>query len=90
LLELAVRLEDDERDALVEIVPQIGADLLICALGIARDALEVAFVLGVVINFEVIRLVDVPLELVVVDPVLAVVRRELGLRVDGAALGVEM
>ena len=84
LLELAVRLEDDERHALVEIVPQVRADLLIRALGVARDALEVALVLGVVVDLEVVGLVDVPLELVVMDLVLAVVRRELRLRVDGA------
>ena len=90
LLELAVRLEDDERHALVEIVPQVRADLLVRALGVARDPLEVPLVLGVVVDLEVVGLVDVPVELVVMDLVLAVVRRELRLRVDGAALRVEL
>ena len=67
LLELAVRLEDDERHALVEVVPQVRADLLIRALGVARDAREVLLVFRVVVNLEVVGLVDVPLELVVVD-----------------------
>ena len=89
LLELAVRLEDDERHALVEVVPQVRADLLIRALGVARDPLEVPLVFGVVVDLEVVGLVDVPLELVVVDLVLAVIRRHLRLRVDGAALRVE-
>ena len=61
---------------------QVGADLLIRALGVARDALEMLLVFGVVVDLEVIGLVDVPVELVVVDLVLAVVRRELRLRVD--------
>ena len=90
LLELAVRLEEDERDALVEVVLQIRADLLIRALGVAGDPLEVLLVLRVVVDLEVVGLVDVPLELVVVDVVLAVVRRHLRLRVDGAALRVEL
>ncbi len=85
LLELAVRLEDDERNALVEIVPQVRADLLIGALGVAGDPLEVPFVFRVVIDLEVVGLVDVPVELVVMDLVLAVVRRELRLRIHGAA-----
>ena len=90
LLELAVRLEDDERHALIEVVPQVRADLLVRALGVARHPFEVPLVLGVVVDLEVVRLVDVPLELVVVNSVLAVVRRHLRLRVDGAALRVEL
>ena len=90
LFEFAVRLEDDERDALVEIVPQIRADLLIRALGVAGDPLEVPLVFRVVVNLEMVGLINMPLELVVVDLVLAVVRRDLRLRVDGAALRVEL
>src|SRR5262249_49811900 len=55
-------------------------DLLIRALRVARDPLEVRFERGVVINFEVVRRVDVPLELVVVRVVLAEIRHHRGLR----------
>ena len=79
LLELAVRLEDDERHERRQVMPQIGADLLIGALGIARHALEMLLQVRVVIDLEVVGRVDVPVELVVLDPVLAVVRNERAL-----------
>ncbi len=90
LLELAVRLENDERHPLIEVVPQIGADMLVRALRVARDARQVLLVFRVVVDLEVLRLVDVPLELVVVDQVLAVVRSELRLRVHAGARRAEM
>ncbi len=85
LLELAVGLENDERHALGEVVPQVGADLLVGALRVARDPRQVLLVFGIEVDFEVVRLVRMPLELVVVNLVLAVVRRELGLLVNGGA-----
>ena len=84
LLELGLGLEQDERHLGAEVVLQLGADVLIRALGVAGDALEVLFELRVVVDLEMIRRVDVPLEVVVADPVLAEVgherrlRRELG------------
>ena len=80
LLELALRLVEDERDFEGEVVLQIGADLLIRALGVGGDALEVLLDFRVVINLEVVGLIDVPLEIVVPDPVLAEVRHERRLR----------
>ena len=74
LLELALGLVEDERNLEGEVVLQVGADLLVCALGVARDALEMLFDLRVVIDLEVVGRVDVPLEIVVPDPVLAEVR----------------
>ena len=80
LLELAVRLEQHQRHFEGEIVFEIGADLLIRALGVAGDALQVLLDLGVVINLEVIGGVDHPLELVVVDVVLAEIGDQRRLR----------
>ena len=80
LLELAVRLEQDQRHLERQVVLEVGADLLVRALGVAGDALEVLLELGVVIDLEVVGRVDVPLELVVVDVVLAEVRHERRLR----------
>ena len=63
-----------------QVVLQLAADVLIGALGVTRDPLEVRLELRVVVDLEVVRLVDVPLELVVVHPVLAEVRDERRLR----------
>ena len=91
LLELAVRLEDDEGNEVREVVRQVGADLGVRALGVAGDALEVLLDVGVVEDLEVVGGVDVPLEVVVLDPVLAVVGEELGRglghRIGGPAEG---
>ena len=59
---------------------QVGANLLIGAFRVAGDALEVLLDVGVVVNLEVVGGVDVPLEVVVVDVVLAEVgnKRRLG------------
>ena len=76
LLELGAGLEDDQRNLEGEIVLQVGADLLVCALGVAGDALQVLLGLGVVVNLEMIGRVDVPPEIVVADLVLAVVREK--------------
>ena len=84
LLELAVRLEQDHRHFVGQVVLQIRADLLIGALRVAGDALEVLLQRRVVVDFEVVGGVDEPLELVVVDVVLAEVRHHLRLR--GGAL----
>ena len=78
LLELAVRLEDDEGNEVGEVVGQVGADLGVRALGVAGDALQVLLHLGVVEDLEVLGRVDVPLKVVVLDTVLAVVGEELG------------
>ena len=80
LLELAVRLEQDQLHFEGQVVLQIGADLLIRAFRVAGDARQVLFELRVVVDLEVVRLVDVPLEVVVVDSVLPVVRDERRLR----------
>ena len=63
-----------------QVVLQVGADLLVGAFGVAGDPLEVLFELGVVVDLEVVGRVDVPVELVVVDVVLAEVRDERRLR----------
>ena len=75
-----LRLEQDERNLEGEVVLQLGADVLVRALGVTRDALEVRLDLGVVVDLEVIGLVGVPVELVVADRVLPVVRDVAGLR----------
>ena len=63
-----------------EVVLQVRADLLVGALGVAGDAFEVRLDLRVVVDLEVVGRVDVPLEVVVPDPVLAEIRhvRRLG------------
>ena len=80
LLELAVGLEEDELHLERQVVLQVGADLLVRALGVARHALEVLLELGVVVDLEMVRRVDVPVELVVVDVVLPEVGDERRLR----------
>ncbi len=80
LLELGLRLEEDQRHLGAEVVLQLGADVLIGALGVAGDALEVLLELRVVVDLEVIGRVDVPLEVVVADPVLPEIRHEWRLR----------
>ena len=87
LLELALRLEDEQRDLLGEVVLQFGTELLVGALGVAGDALEVLFGLGVVVDLEVVGRVDRPSERVVSDLVLAEVRHKRGLRCDGGGPG---
>jgi hypothetical protein len=84
LLELAVRLEQDQLHLEREVVLQVGADLLIGAFGVAGDPLEVRLQRGVVQDFEMVGGVDEPLELVVMRVVLAEVghHRRLG-RGDG-------
>ena len=74
LLELAARLEEDQRNLEREVVLQVGADLLIRAFGVAGDPLEMLLDLGVVVDLEMIGRVDVPPEVVVPDLVLAEVR----------------
>ena len=80
LLEFALGLVEDERNFEGQVVLQVGADLLIRAFRVAGDAFEMLLDLGVVVDLEVVRRVDVPLEVVVPDPVLAVVRHERRLR----------
>ncbi len=86
LLELAVGLEEDHRHLGREVVVQVRADLLIRAFRVAGDALQMLFELRVVVDLEMIRLVHLPLEGVVVDVVLAVVRDEPCLRGGGHGL----
>ena len=80
LLELAVRLENDQRDLEREVVFQVGADVLIGAFRVARHTLEVLLDLGIVVNLEVVRRIDVPVETVVVNIVLAEIRNKWRLR----------
>ncbi len=74
LLEFAVRLEQDQLDLRRELFLQIRADLLIRAFGITRHALQMLLHFRVVVDFEVVGRVDLPLERVVVDVVLPEVR----------------
>ena len=75
-----IYMNNRSTDKMREIVLEIGADLLVRALGVARDAFEVRFDLGVVVDLEVVGRVDVPLEIGVADLVLAVVGDVRGLR----------
>jgi len=61
-------------------VLEVGADLLVGALGVAGDALDVLLDLRVVIDLEVIGRVGVPFEVVVVDAVLVEIGHERRLR----------
>ena len=79
LLELAARLEQDQRNLVREVVLQLGADVLIRAFGIPGHPLEMRLDLRVVVHDEVIGLVRLPVELVVADLVLAEVRDVRGL-----------
>jgi hypothetical protein len=76
LLEFAVGLENDERDLERQVVLEIGADVLICAFGVAGHTLEVLFDVGVVVDLEVVGGVDVPVEAVVVDVVFPEIRNK--------------
>ena len=71
LPELAARGEQDQRHLEREVVLQLGADVLIRALRIAGDPFEVRLDLRVVVDLEVIGGVDLPVEVVVADLVLA-------------------
>ena len=67
-------------------MPQPRADLLVCALRVAGDSLEVLFELRVVVDLEMVGLVDMPVETVVLDAILAPIGEEVLLRVQlGAA-----
>ena len=85
-LKFAFRLVDDERNLEGQVVLQVGADLLICALCVARDPLEMDFRIRVIVDLEMIRWINPPLEMVVFDPVLAEIGDEsgLGAGADGA------
>ena len=80
LLELAVGLEEDHRHLGRQVVVQVRADLLIRAFRVAGDALQVLFELRVVVDLEMIGLVHLPLEVVVMDVVLAEIWDEPCLR----------
>jgi hypothetical protein len=67
----------------MQVVLQVRADLLVRAFRVARDPFEVRLDLRVVINLEVIGRVRVPVEVVVLDAVLVVVRHEGRLRAGG-------
>ena len=87
LLEFAFGLVEDERNFEGEVVLEIGAHLLIRALRVAGDPFEMLLDVGVVVDLEVIRRVDAPLEVVVLDAVLVVVRHERRLRAGGDRAG---
>ena len=80
LPEFARRREQDQRQLHRQIVFELGADVLIRALGIARDAFEMRLDLRVVIDLEVLGLIGVPREVVVADLILAEVGDVAGLR----------
>jgi hypothetical protein len=80
LLKLAARLEEDERDLEREVVFQLRADLLVRAFGVAGDPLKVLLDLRVVVNLEVVGRVNLPVEVVVADLILAEVGDVGGLR----------
>ena len=61
---------------------QLRADVLVGALRVGRHPLEVLLDLRVVIDLEVVGLVDMPVEVVVPDPVLAKVGDVGGLGCD--------
>ena len=82
LLELALRLEDDHRHLERQVVLEVRADLLIGAFRVARDPLEVLLEFRVVVDLEVLGRVDAPLEIVVLDAVLAEIGDEPRLRTD--------
>ena len=84
LLELGVRLVEDDRDREVDLVLEVGGYLLVSALRVGDDPREVLLELRVVVDLEVRALVDPPREVVVVDLVLPVVRDELRARGRGA------
>ena len=79
LIELTGRRKQNQRHLEGEVVLQLGADVLIGAFGVAGDLLELRLDLRVVVNLEVVGRVDLPLEVVVADLVLAEVRHVLGL-----------
>jgi hypothetical protein len=79
-LEFAVGLEDDQLHLERQVVLQIGADLLIGAFRVAGNPFEVRLDFRIKVNFEVVGRVDLPLEGVVVNVVLAEVGHERGLR----------
>ena len=82
LLELAARLEEDQRNLERKIVLELGADMLVRAFSVAGDPLQVFLDFGIVVDLEMVRRVDVPLEIVVADLILAEVGDELRLRRD--------
>ena len=71
LLELGVRRVVDDRDALRNLVVQPARQLVVGRLGHRHDFLERVLFARVVVDVEVRRRVDVPVELVVDDLVLA-------------------
>ena len=64
LPELAARREEDERDLEGEVVLQLGADVLIRALGVAGDPSRGAARSRVVVDLEVVGGVDLPVTVV--------------------------
>jgi hypothetical protein len=71
LLELAVGLEENHLHLEGQVVVQVGADLLVGTLRVAGNPLEMLLDFGVVVDLEVLSRVDVPLEVVVMNVVLA-------------------
>ncbi len=80
LLELAVRLEQDQRHLEREVVLQVRTDLLVGALRVAGNPLEVLLEIRVVVDLEMVGGVDVPVEVVVMNVVLAEIGHERRLR----------
>ncbi len=76
LLEIDVRLEDDQRHLERQVVLEVRADRLVGALGVAGHTLEVRLHLAVVVDLEVVGRVDLPVEVAVVNQVLPEIRNE--------------
>jgi hypothetical protein len=85
LLEIDVRLEEHQRDLEGQVVLEIRAHLLVRAFRVTRHPFEMLLDFRVVVDDEVVRRVAVPLEVPVVDQVLAEVGHERGLRGHGQA-----
>ena len=75
LLELGVRLVEDQRRRALDLVVQPPRQLVVGALGEGHHALQQRLLLRVVVHVEVRRVVDLPLEGLVLDLVLAELRR---------------
>src|SRR6185312_12948933 len=78
--ELCVRLEEDERNLVGDVVLEVRADLLVRALGIPGNRRQVRLEGGVVVDLEMIGRIHVPVERVVVRIDLAEVGNEGRLR----------
>ena len=87
LLERRVRRVEDERDLLRDLVVELLRQVHVRALGVVDDALQRPALLVVEVKVEMCRVIDVPVELVVDDLVLAERKCRDGDRGDGEQQG---